>query len=57
MTSTVTRVVIKMIRTRPRYEETPCPHCGAYRDTNRHNKKDVLVLEMAEMLDAEDMAW
>ncbi|KIJ50316.1 hypothetical protein M422DRAFT_27352 [Sphaerobolus stellatus SS14] len=59
MSFPVTRVVIKLIRTRPRYEETPCPHCGAYRDPHRHNKKDISESdsEAAEMLDPEDMAW
>ncbi|KIJ42458.1 hypothetical protein M422DRAFT_29028 [Sphaerobolus stellatus SS14] len=54
MPSTVTRVVIKVLRTRSS-EKTPV--AGVHRDTNRHTKKDLSGIEIAEMLDPEDMAW
>ncbi|KIJ40297.1 hypothetical protein M422DRAFT_32339 [Sphaerobolus stellatus SS14] len=55
--STVNRVVTKLMRTRSRDQEIFSSKRGAYGQINRSNKKNVPVVERAELLDPEDMAW
>ncbi|KIJ43574.1 hypothetical protein M422DRAFT_30831 [Sphaerobolus stellatus SS14] len=56
MPSTVNRVVTKLMRTRTRDAEAPCPNCGAHEKEEGGSKLNP-VTERAEMLDEDDMAW
>ncbi|KIJ43572.1 hypothetical protein M422DRAFT_253155 [Sphaerobolus stellatus SS14] len=56
MPSTVNRVVTKLMRSRTRDAETPCPNCSAHGKEEGGSKLKPAA-EKAEMLDDDDMAW
>ncbi|KIJ40310.1 hypothetical protein M422DRAFT_32345 [Sphaerobolus stellatus SS14] len=58
--STINRVVTKIMRIRSRDHEIPSSKHGAngeVKEISRRNKKTAPVTEIAELLDPEDMSW
>ncbi|KIJ40301.1 hypothetical protein M422DRAFT_32341 [Sphaerobolus stellatus SS14] len=60
MSSTVNRVVTRLMCTCSRDQEIPLFKRGDYeelKDVNRPSEKNIPAIEWAELLDPEDMAW